>query len=246
MLTLPADDPRSIALIAAIHTGDTSALQHRLDDAPALATMRIVDAGGVARSLLHVVADWPGHRPASARVVAMLAAAGADVDAALTQSAPGGAPETPLHWAASCDDLEVLDALLDAGADIEAPGAVFTGGSAMSNAVVFAQWRAAHRLLERGATTTIWQAAALGLLDRVRAYGDAVPAPPPQTITNACWHACRGGQQETAEYLHALGADINWIGYDHRTPCDVARESDNTALLAWLRSSGGRFAAEST
>jgi ketosteroid isomerase-like protein len=30
----------------------------------------------------------------------------------------------PLHWAASSDDVEALDALLDAGADIEADGAV--------------------------------------------------------------------------------------------------------------------------
>ena len=37
--------------------------------------------------------------------------------------------ETPLHWAASCDDVAVLDALLDAGADIHAPGAVIGGGS---------------------------------------------------------------------------------------------------------------------
>jgi hypothetical protein len=30
--------------------------------------------------------------------------------------------ETPLHWAASSDDVPVLDALLDAGGDIECPG----------------------------------------------------------------------------------------------------------------------------
>lgn len=35
--------------------------------------------------------------------------------------------ETPLHWAASNDDVGVLDALLDGGADIEARGAVLTG-----------------------------------------------------------------------------------------------------------------------
>ena len=40
----------------------------------------------------------------------------------------------------------------------------------MSDGVVFAQWRAARRLLERGARTTLWQAAALGLLDSVRGH----------------------------------------------------------------------------
>jgi hypothetical protein len=47
-----------------------------------------------------------------------------------------------------------------------APGAMFTGGAPMSDAVVFAQWNAARRLLEHGARTTIWQAAAIGPLDR--------------------------------------------------------------------------------
>jgi len=34
------------------------------------------------------------------------------------------ATETLLHWAASSDDVAVLEALLDAGADIESPGSV--------------------------------------------------------------------------------------------------------------------------
>jgi len=34
------------------------------------------------------------------------------------------ATETRLHWTASSDDVAVLDALLDAGADIESPGSV--------------------------------------------------------------------------------------------------------------------------
>jgi lipopolysaccharide heptosyltransferase II len=54
-----------------------------------------------------------------------------------------------------------LDALLDGGADIERGGAVFTDGAAMSDAVIFAQWNCARRLLERGAKTTLTQAAAL-------------------------------------------------------------------------------------
>ena len=75
--------------------------------------------------------------------------------------------ETALHWAASSDDVEVLDALINGGADIEAPGEGFTGGAPMANAVIYAQWNATRLLLARGARTTIWKAAALDLLDRV-------------------------------------------------------------------------------
>jgi hypothetical protein len=59
---------------------------------------------------------------------------------------------------------------VDAGANIEADGAVFGGGTPMADAVAFGQWMAARRLLERGAQTNLWQAAALGLLDRVREH----------------------------------------------------------------------------
>lgn len=189
--------------------------------------------------MLHVAADWPGHFPNGAQTVAMLLAAGADVDARLLH---GSADETALHWAASSDDVAVLDALLDGGADIEAPGAIFTGGPAMSDAVVFANWRAARRLLERGATTTVWQAAALGLLDGVRQHVSARPPPPPEQITNSLWHACRGGQLAVAQYLVEHGADLNWIGYDNKTPLDVARESRAAELIQWLESHGAKSA----
>ena len=108
--------------------------------------------------------DWPGHVPEAAAKIAALVAAGADVNARFT----GPHTETPLHWAASSDDVDALDALLDAGADIEADGAVIGGGTPIADAVAFGQWKAARRLLERGARTNLWQAAALGLLDRVR------------------------------------------------------------------------------
>lgn len=243
MTTLSARDAAAVALVTAIRDGDVASLELMLHDRPSFADARIVDERGTSRTLLHVVADWPGHFPNGARSVAVLAAAGADVDAHVIHDDPHRAPETPLHWAASCDDVAVIEALLDAGANIEEPGASFTGGSAMSDAVVFAQWNAARRLLERGAATTIWQAAALGLLDRVQALATA-EALSPQQITNAFWHACRGGQRATAEYLLALGAHVNWIGHDQKTPYDAARESGDEALLAWLRSRGAKSAKE--
>lgn len=242
MLSLSADDVHAVAVVTAIHGGDVEALQRELRANPDLVRTRIVDARGAARTLLHVVADWPGHFPNGAAIVATLAASGADVNAPVIHPGPLGSPETALHWAASSDDVDVLDALLDAGADIEAPGAVFTGGTPMSDAVVFAQWRAARRLLERGATTTIWQAAALGLLDRVKEACTATPPPDDHQITNAFWHACRGGQLDVAMYLLDAGAKLNWIGHERKTPLDVAHESGVGDLIAWLLSNGARRA----
>ncbi len=79
----------------------------------------------------------------------------------------GANEQTPLHWAASSDDVEALDALLDAGAHIEAPGTFNGVGGQLDNAVGFGQWAAARRLVERGARTNLWHAAAIGLTDRI-------------------------------------------------------------------------------
>jgi uncharacterized protein len=243
MLTLPAHDARAVAIVTAIQGGDVETLERHLHDDPDLAGARVVDDRGVARTLLHIAADWPGHLRNVARTVGILIAAGADVDAHV-HGGPAGSCETALHWAASSDDVAVLDALLDGGADIEAPGAVFTRGPPMSDAVVFAQWRAARRLLERGAQTTIWQAAPLGLLDRVRECCSIEPSPTREQLTNAFWHACRGGQHATAAFLVDRGADLNWVGHDRKTPYDVAQESGDDRLSQWLRTRGAKPSEE--
>lgn len=236
---IPESDPLAVALTTAIKRGNVPALTTLLQDRQVSATTRIVDAKGVSRTLVHLVADWPGHVANGAAMIGVLAAFGADLNAPLVNTRHGGAPETALHWAASSDDVAALDALLDLGADIEATGAVFTDGTAMSDAVVFAQWKAARRLLERGARTTIWQAAALGLAERVEECVSAEPAPSARDITNALWHACRGGQAATAAFLLQRGGDPRWVGWDEKTPLAVARESGNTELVAMLQAHVG-------
>jgi hypothetical protein len=214
-----------------IRSGDAASLEQLLQEHPALATARLGDPEhGQSRTLLHVVTDWPGHVPEAAAKIAALVTAGADVNARFT----GPHNETPLHWAASSDDLEALNALLDGGADIEADGAVIASGTPMADAVAFGQWTVARRLLERGARTNLWQASALGLVDRVR--DELAQAPPAQEdLDNALWCAAHGGQRETAELLLHRGADPSWVGHDQLTAAAAAERSEAHELAAWLR-----------
>lgn len=236
---MKSTEPLARAVIQSIQTGDIDVLRGFLDSNPELSRARVVDEKGARRTLLHIAVDWPGHFPGVSQTIRLLIDRGADADAAMLG---GNAPETPLHWAASSDDVEAVDALLDGGADIEMPGAVFTNGTAMSDAVIFAQWKAARRLLERGAKTTLTQSAALGLQDRLLEHFEQEPLPSGDLITAAFWHACRGGQLETAQYLAGKGANLNWIGWDHIAPLDGAQQSGNDNLVAWLRTQGAKSA----
>jgi len=240
-MNIRADDPIAKNIRDAIHAGKIDELKKILAATPDLATARIVDSKGIGRTLLHVVSDWPGHFPSGAEMVAVLIAAGADPNAAITGATHHA--ETAMHGAASSNDVAVLDALLDGGGNIEAPGAIFTGGSPMSDAVIFANWGAAHRLLDRGAKTTLSQAAALGLLDRVKTFFPSA-SPSPDEITGSFWHACRGGQHDTVEFLLDHGAELNWIGWGNLTPLQAANKSGNADLIAWLQSKGAKTANE--
>ena len=180
----------------------------------------------MSRAALHIATDWPGHFPGVAATIAVLVDAGAEVDARFA----GPHRETALHWAASSDDVAALDALLDAGADIEADGGVLTSGPPLDDAVVFGQWNAARRLVERGATTALFHAAALGDAGRV---AELLRSPPPKDwITSALWHACRAGHLDAAVLLLEAGGNPLWAGYDDQTPLQAARNSDNDELAA--------------
>jgi hypothetical protein len=243
MTTMDTEHPLAVAAVEAIHTGDLPTLKRLLAEHPELRTARLGDddPAGMSRTLLHVATDWPGHFPNGAATVAVLVEAGADVNARFR----GPHAETPLHWAASSNDVKVLDALLDAGADIEAPGAVLGGGPPLADATGFGQWQAAHRLVERGAQTTLSDAATLGLMDRVEGYFAGGAAPYPAEVTRAFWGACHGGQRTAAEYLLDRGAELNWIpSWERATPLDAAERSGAAKLAEWLRDRGAKSASE--
>ena len=236
VLRIPADQPPGSEAIEAIHRGDVDTLGRLLAGEPELATARIVRGRGQTLTLLHVACDWPGHFPNGAETVRTLLAAGADVGARYE----GPHNQTPLHWAASSDDVDGLDALLEGGADIEAPGAFNDVGGPLDNAVGFGQWNAARRLVERGAHVKLWHAAALGLTETIEQRFAEAPPPSPDEITEAFWQACHGDQQAAAEYLAERGADINWVGYDDLTPLDNARRSGADSLARWVEERGGK------
>jgi hypothetical protein len=223
-------------LVLAVHAGDIDAVQRIAAHAPELVAGPL---GGPfkTRTALHVVADWPGYFPNGPRIVPLLVAAGADPNA----HGPGG--ESPLHWAAGSDDADVAAALIDSGADLEAPhGSI---GTPLDNAVGYACWHVAALLAARGARVDkLWHAAALGLLDRLQQLIDTAE-PTSDEVSQAFWHACCAGQRRAAEHLLALGADLNRVP-DHAegTPLDAARgrstRRDN--VIGWLDELGARSA----
>ena len=233
----PTETPVAAELVLAIRTGDIRSVGDLISMTPELARGPL---GGrfKTRTALHVVADWPGYWPNGPEIVRILLAAGADPNF----RDPEPRSETPLHWAASSDDVDVAAALIDGGADIEAPDGSI--GSPLDNAIGYACWHVARLLVARGARVDkLWHAAALGMLDRLDELLDDKPTA--QDVSQAFWHACAGGQRRAAERLLAAGADLNWEpDYAEGTPLDAAcgHSTRRDNLIGWLRDQGARSA----
>lgn len=167
----------------------------------------------------------------------MLIGARADPNARSTDDEHG---ETPLHFAASSDDVDVARALIDGGADLETPDGSI--GTPLDNAVGYACWHVARLLAARGARVDkLWHAAALGMLDRLENLLAAGTGQ--EHISQAFWHACAAGQRRAAERLLNAGAELNWTpDYAEGTALDAASglgtRQDN--VLEWLRARGAR------
>src|SRR5262245_16481764 len=106
-LRLPKDEPLARSLVNVIHAGQIETLNELVQVHPGLASARLVDEKGGSGTPLHAVTDWPGFFPNGPDVVAVLIDAGADPNAAIEGSWHA---ETPLHWAASSDDVDVARA----------------------------------------------------------------------------------------------------------------------------------------
>jgi ankyrin repeat protein len=239
---LPHGDPVAVELTSAIHGGDLDAVRRLLAKRPELASVHMIGRKGIAggwRTPLHAASDWPGYFPAAPAAVGLLIDAGADPN----DDTGGDCPETPLHWAASNDDLDVAVALIEGGAELDTPGGSI--GTPLDNAIGYACWHVARLLVARGARIDkLWHAAALGMLDQIeQLVGERRDADP--EVSQAFWHACAGGQRRAAEYLLARGADLNWVpDYAEGTPLDAAGSlgTRQENVLTWLREQGATSA----
>ena len=237
MTTISTLDPTAIAAVDAIHAGRVEELRQLLAANPDLATARLGDddPDGMSRSLLHVATDWPGHFPNVAETIRALVEAGAEVNARFH----GPHLETPLHWAASSDDVDALLALLDHGADIDADGGVIAGGTPLGDATAFGQWNAARTLVARGARASTFDLAALGMTTDVLAIIESYDPLPVDEINHAFWSACHGNQVATAQALAELGADLDWLpGWENATPLDIAARVGAHDVIRWLHGQG--------
>jgi uncharacterized protein len=243
---IPEGDQMAADLRVAVQGGDVEAVRGLLRDDPALASARIVGRDGGSTTPLHLVTDWPGYFPNGPEITRLLIDAGADPNLRTTGDDPGDPGETPLHYAASSDDVDVAEVLIEGGADLEAPDGSI--GTPLSNAVGYGCWHVARLLVTRGARVDqAWHAAALGLLGRLEAILGSDP--PAEEVSQAFWHACQGGQRRAAEYLLSRGADLNWQpDYAFGTPLDAATGPGTRQenVLTWLRGLGARSASAET
>ena len=237
-LRLPKDDPLARSLVDAIHAGEVERVRVLVTENQDLAPALLVDNKGGSGTPLHAATDWPGYFANGPEIVSILMDAGADPNIAVEGSWHA---ETPLHWAASSDDVDVARALIDGGANIEATGASLGGGTPLDDAVGYGCWQVARLLVERGAQVDLGQAAALGLMTRVKELLAADPTTP-EELNDAFWLACAGGQRRMAAHLLEVGADLNgtpsWGG--NSTPLDAADSQDTgrEALVTWLKERG--------
>jgi uncharacterized protein len=231
---LPARSPLAIQLKRALEHGDVAALDRLIDGHPGISSVLLVDDKGDVGRLLHLYANAPGHRPHPAEIVGALVRDGADIDAPVIGA---GHQETALHWAASNDDVELIDALLDAGADIEHPGSSINGGPPLQSATGYGQMQAVRRLVERGAVYFVWHAAALGMMTELAQL--LADAPAPDDLGGALWQAARNGQIAAARLLVEHGADVNWRApWSDETPLDMARAKGHDEVATWLLDNG--------
>ena len=204
-----------------------------IDETPATRREQMNLQVALATTLVHV----KGY--SSPDVIAAFERAGLRIDRA---EALGERPrtrcwfrETRLRWAASSDDVALIDALLDVGAELERGGSPIDGGPLLSSAIGYGQWAGARRLVACGAKTQLRHEAALGMMQAIAHRIEGVPSLRGTHLCGPFWNACHGGQLAVEQYLYVHGADLNWpASWSGQTPLDIAEQAGRNNVVGWL------------
>ena len=235
---------------AAIEQSDIERLEALIASHPDLPNLRSKDND---RTLLHTIADYPGHKPKGIEMARLVIDAGADVNARFQHGQVAAVKETPLHWAASNDDVDLAELLLDAGADIDVDCGVIANGTPIWNAVIFRCVNVARLLIERGASSNLMTAAGAGRRDMVDRFFDEEgnvtknagalpcwdePRPPKTALDSAFGFACRNGHATIAKVLCERGADPGWVNPAGESAYQQAKTGGHRIVMDWMKARG--------
>ena len=198
-----------------------------------------------------------------------------DIGAVEAALEAGFVPDTPvgddgdlaLCWAAAYGQVDILRTLLEHGATVDLAPAHGMGGPALSDALFENQVEAARLLVGAGAATDFAAAAALGLLDIVRAHDES-----DGERWSAFLSACKTGELDVVRYLVPRGIDVaiyppgdEWGGVgasglhwaaagnhvalvhyllDAGTPVDIVDDTFANTPLGWALIDGAAEAAD--
>ena len=205
--------------VEAIFTGDVNRLATLLREEPSLVKARSMRQHH--GTLLHYIGAngveyYRGQYPSNAvDLVQVLVAAGAEVDAEADmyqgRATALGLVATSVHPTKAGVMYPLLEALLDAGAAIDRPGAAGNGQYAVNGCLANGRPEAADFLARRGAVLDLEGASGVGRLDVIRSFFDEdgslkTSATRTQMDRGFIW-ACEYGQTAAVEFLLSKGAD---------------------------------------
>lgn len=161
-----------------------------------------------------------------------------------------GLTADPLHDAAENGQLAEVQRLIRSGSNVNAQRV--NGLTPLHLAASFNHLQTAAALLSAGANPAIAQkhgrtplhlAAYNGHVAMLRlllSHGAPINAADSSTKATALHLAAMRGQLAAVQFLVASGAAVNPKNSIGMSPLDSARETDQTAVEAWLRQNGGR------
>lgn len=217
------------AAAEAIIAGDAATLKKLLKQTPGL--IRAKSSREHRSTLLHYVSanGVESYRQVTPKnivaITKLLLDSGADIDAEADVYGGGcdtlGLVATSAHPRIAGVQLELMQLLIDRGAEINKRGCTGNNHSPVMGCLANGCPEAARYFAARGAKLGLVEAAGLGRLEVVRTFFDASGKPRAgisrEEINEAFRYACGYGATEVAEYLLDRGTDIAGHSGDNQT-----------------------------